>query len=483
MSNQRSQERRKNVSTLNALAKTYSLRVKISNIGNAKPKSVERLIKTLQLHCWVDSEREEIRAAAEMYVKNGGKIDGNILPQDSAPASQPASGCSPVAVPRHKILVTGYRLQSHAFMPTYNNRDFRADAWPRFRDFVRGFARRYASTAWAACLEETLHPDSSVGDSSLTHPTQQDVFHTHAYLYWKGGDGVSLRNTDPLVFEGVKPRVDACTVMNPMTMRDAACQGLYYVYVKKLGTLEVASNYLPWRDYVPKGEWIMSLWGAHKITHEQFESLSMQIRRGHTARMKDLEAVLRTERAVNVRTHVESEAKLLAEHAPLNPMRRDIAEVEAFISSFGPTNFSWRRPILVITGPTRLGKSLLAADVLLRVAKLLGLHRYLEVTVEDDVNLDLSAFDVSKHSGVLLDGVGDALMLEHHREALQGRPKTSTGGRSATMVYSYPFSLARRGVIATMDPSAKNLEALQTHHWLSDRRNVIWVDLTTPAWV
>ena len=191
--------------------------------------------------------------------------------------------------------------------------------------------------------------------------------------------------------------------------------------------------------------------------------------------MKDLEAVLRTERAVNVRTHVESEAKLLAEHAPLNPMRRDIAEVEAFISSFGPTNFSWRRPILVITGPTRLGKSLLAADVLLRVAKLLGLHRYLEVTVEDDVNLDLSAFDVSKHSGVLLDGVGDALMLEHHREALQGRPKTSTGGRSATMVYSYPFSLARRGVIATMDPSAKNLEALQTHHWLSDRRNVIWV--------
>ena len=85
--------------------------------------------------------------------------------------------------------------------------------------------------------------------------------------------------------------------------------------------------------------------------------------------MKDLEAVLRTERAVNVRTHVESEAKLLAEHAPLNPMRRDIAEVEAFINSFGPTNFSWRRPILVITGPTRLGKSLLAADVLLRIAK------------------------------------------------------------------------------------------------------------------
>jgi len=25
--------------------------------------------------------------------------------------------------------------------------------------------------------------------------------------------------------------------------------------------------------------------------------------------------------------------------------------------------------------------------------------------------------------------------------------------------------------------------ALQTHHWLSDRRNVIWVALTTPAWV
>jgi len=34
-----------------------------------------------------------------------------------------------------------------------------------------------------------------------------------------------------------------------------------------------------------------------------------------------------------------------------------------------------------------------------------------------------------------------------------------------------------------MDSIAKNLEALQKHHWLSDRRNVILVDLTTPTWV
>ena len=45
---------------------------------------------------------------------------------------------------------------------------------------------------------------------------------------------------------------------------------------------------------------------------------------------------------------------------------------------------------------------------------------------------------------VLLDGVGDAVMLEYHREALQGRPKTSTGGRPANGIFiSVLFGSAR----------------------------------------
>ena len=63
--------------------------------------------------------------------------------------------------------------------------------------------------------------------------------------------------------------------------------------------------------------------------------------------------------------------------------------------------------------------------------------------MEDDENMDFSEFDLATHAGVLLDGVGDVKMLKHHREALQGRAKKCRVGKSATMMYSYFFSLCR----------------------------------------
>ena len=126
---------------------------------------------------------------------------------------------------------------------------------------------------------------------------------------------------------------------------------------------------------------------------------------------------------------------------------------------------------------------MLAADVLRRVGLMLGLSRYKEVTVECDDALDLSEFNIEVDAGVLFDGVGDAMMLHRHREALQGRAKENRGGRSATMMYAYPFTLCRRAVVATMDLSATNLGFFESHHWLSDRRNVILLRLEQRAWI
>ena len=138
--------------------------------------------------------------------------------------------------------------------------------------------------------------------------------------------------------------------------------------------------------------------------------------------------------------------------------------------------------MLVIAGGTNLGKSMLAASVLRRIAKALNLADFLEVTVESDTNLDLSAFHLLEHAGVLLDGVGDALMLKTHRETLQGRIKKCRGGKSATMKFSYAFTLCRRAVVVTMDLSARNLHMFSTDHWLSDPKNVLLLNLAAPAW-
>ena len=96
----------------------------------------------------------------------------------------------------------------------------------------------------------------------------------------------------------------------------------------------------------------------------------------------------------------------------------------------------------------------------------------MEITVEDDGHIDFSYLDPDKHAGVLLDGLGDLLLLKRNRETLQGRPTVMKGGRSQTMRYAYPFTLARRGVVVTMDLSAANIHLLDCEHWLSNISNV-----------
>ena len=51
------------------------------------------------------------------------------------------------------------------------------------------------------------------------------------------------------------------------------------------------------------------------------------------------------------------------------------------------------------------------------------------------------------------------------------------------MVYAYPYTLARRAIIATFDLSATNLHLFSTHHWLSNPKNVVVIRLDSPAWI
>ena len=48
-------------------------------------------------------------------------------------------------------------------------------------------------------------------------------------------------------------------------------------------------------------------------------------------------------------------------------------------------------------------------------------------------------------------------------------------------MYAYAYTLARRAVVATLDDAAINLEYFSEHHWLSDRKNAIYLRLSAPA--
>ena len=309
-----------------------------------------------------------------------------------------------------------------------------------------------------------------------------EVVHLHAYLYWSDGKGVRLSNTEPLTFEGAPPRVDKCTCYGQTPMaRAAAMHGLWYVAVRKRGTLEVAANYHAGRDYEARPEWAVALWRQRKLDHGAYLAMSAQFREGHSSRKRDVVEVVRDEKAAATRTRVEVVSKALEDAGRLLPMRQ-FAVIDAFVASFAEAA-AWRRPILVLIGPTGTGKSMLAADALRRVGDVLGVRCFVEVTVENESVLDFSDFDSEQQAGVLLDGAGDVLLIQQNREALQGRPKLTKAGKSASMMYAFEFSLCRRAVVVTMDLSAKNLHLFETDHWLSDPRNVLLLRLDGPAWV
>ena len=217
-----------------------------------------------------------------------------------------------------------------------------------------------------------------------------------------------------------------------------------------------------------------------KVSRVVYLSYVARITVGFKRRFEDVASAERQEKERAVTTHVQQEAQRLSQ--VLKPMKT-FPEVEAFLDLFKPSVVMIRRPIFAIIGGTNLGKSMLAAHILQRVATILELPArenepaFLEVTVEDSEHLDMADLDVRYHGGVLLDGVGDTLILKKNRESLQGRANLTKGAQSATMIYSYKYTLARRAVVATLDLSAKNLSALKADHWLQNPLNVVQLHL------
>ena len=461
----RRQQRREALAALNTLVEELQMATPPLSIKTLQPGDVERLVQKLEPRCQHGELPVRLRAATEQWHANGGVLSRTIVsaPDGTGPAS---AEC----LVRHKVLQGGYILKSRAFMLTFNKRAWTPSKWEEFLEWVRGLQPTLGFRAWAACLEVSTHAASSAHAG--------DVVHCHAYFYWTDGVGLFRRNTDDLVFDGVNPRVDVCTSTG-RAFHMGACHGLWYVAVVKHGTLYADTNYKAWRDYSPKEKWLTDLWGEQKMTHAQFLDMSAQFRNGHAARRRDAAEVQMYEKRRAVRDHLRQESGLLQSAGLVKP-RRAFSEIDAFVALFAAP--ALRRPIFAIVGGTNTGKSLLGAAILREVGETLGLTGFVELTVEADEQMDLSDYDVSQHAGVLLDGVGDAMFLHRHREALQGRAKECKEGKSATMMYAYPFTFCRRAVVVTFDLAAHNLNLLKEHHWLSDPRNVRQLWLTEPAW-
>ena len=473
LKNDRLTARRKALQSINSLLGALSLSELALKSKHVDMYKLGRALRVLEKRC---ADRLAFRSAVEAWKNNGGKLPAGVRLVDVNEVEVLADDEESAPLVRgHKVLKATFELKSQAFMLTYNSRNFTAATWAPFRAHMKALHAKHGSKAWSGCIEESLHA-SQIADAE---PSSR--IHTHGYLLWTDGVGYRSETLDEFVFQGVHPRIDKCVqASNTRLPRRAALHGLWYVYVRKDGTLDSDSNWTPWTtDYVPSSSWLVSLWEQHKLSHTKYLEYSAKFRTGHSARRRDVLEVIAEESNAAVKEHVSKELRALNESEPLRDFRV-FQLIDDFVDLFSSSR--WRRPILLIVGGTNAGKSLLGKEVLRRVCEKLGLPTFVEVTVESADHLDFSHLKIDQHGGIMFDGVGDAMLLHANREVLQGRPKECDGGQSRTMIYSYTYTLARRAVVATMDLSAKRLHLLKTDHWLSNPDNVWQLWLDGPAW-
>ena len=229
--------------------------------------------------------------------------------------------------------------------------------------------------------------------------------------------------------------------------------------------------------YKVEAWWLDNLMKGGKLDPEVYLQYAARVGVGFKRRLEDIRAAQRYEKEQTMIAHVAAEDAAL--RGTILPAK-SFPEVEKFVDYFRSRQH--RRPILAIIGGTNLGKSLLAADVMRKVGAILGVHDFLGIAVETDEHLDLTDSDVRYHAGVILDGVGDAMIVKKNRVNAQGRPKLAKGAQSATTVYAYKNAVCQRAAVATFDLSSENLQGLRSDHWLRDPKNVIQLWLKEKAY-
>jgi len=449
--------RRGAVKRLRAVGLSYDLSVVSDNASKAKVLEMADGILQEELD---DDDRAEAEAALEEY-----------------------KGTWPADTDQGPTKVASKKPQEwffHAAQLTYNGSDGRwaskdvnelESLFNDLRDKNEKLAASLDAIGYSVTLERSLKEDKHVHGHAY--------FHLRKAFHRKGPDALQC-----FIFDDKKPHVKPNTAKGS-SFAGAMKYGHFYVFVDKIGSLHSFANYLPFQDYGVEGWWLDNLLKQGKLTKKTYLDWAAKVTVGFQKRLTDTRAAERYEREAAVSKAMADANKELEKK--VLPMKIFL-QVEAFIDNFGDWQ-RFRRPILVIVGGTNLGKSLLAAHILQRIGKILQVQQeegglgFLEVTVEDNEVLDLADFDRRFHAGVILDGVGDALILKRNRESLQGRPKASKGAKSATNVYAYSYTFTRRAVIATLDLSAKHRHALGTDHWLSNELNVIKLELDEKVYV
>ena len=460
----RNAERVALVATLRELARGCNVARVREFASRSKVQGMMASIRTADGHEDMKAQAEDTFAKYELTFNLGGaNQDGADVEADP--------GVADVADAFVQPALREFRLRGKSFLFTYN--------WEFFsKPFPDGTAAPVDAEAlwslWRTWKAEVKRRTKVVKSSHTMEESRESASEYRVHFHWKVDleQPIDHRTTAAFAFHGVKPDaqtthgVEGAKQGRGVTAAAASNRGHFYCWAPKIGTVHVGGNWHPFRDYRVNGRWIEDLWSDGKLDHATYQDLSLQVRRGHAARKRDLEEVLADQRAQLVDEQIAKADKALA---ALKAPFRQFPEVKAWEDSFLSLAFRWK--ILVLCADSASGKSTYAESLF---------RNPFVLTVEDTEHLDLKSFDRERHDGVVLDNVNSWSQLLSWRATLQARNAKSKGGQSATNMYAYIQYLFGVAFVATVDLDAPDAYLVNEQHkdhsrWL--RKNCVIVRL------
>ena len=372
----------------------------------------------------------------------------------------------------YEVCVEKVRFRGTSFLFTYNW-DFLCKALPDGTPATVSVEALWSLwKTWKAQKKVELEVVKSTHtlERSLHASDEAERFHIHWKVDFK--TAVDWRSAAPVAFHGIRPNVKVSRVPFGRGARGANLEmvsnrGHFYCWAPKLGTEGVGTNWKPFRDYKVLGAWIDDLWSDGKLGHAKYAELSLQIRKGHSARKRDLEAVLADEREAWVDKKIAEVNVALAKI--MSPFKT-FSKVTAWEDQFLVVDFRYK--ILALQADSASGKSTYAESLF---------SNPFCVTVEESEDLDLKGLAADVHDGLVLDNVNSWNQLRRWRAVLQARNAKSKGGKSATNIHAYVQYLYAMPVVATVDMDAPDSHLVEegnpnASRWLL--RNLVVLSLS-----
>ncbi|CAE7233296.1 unnamed protein product [Symbiodinium sp. CCMP2592] len=292
----------------------------------------------------------------------------------------------------------------------------------------------------------------------------------HFHLMFDSRQTVTLPKPS-LLFRGAVPHQSVeCKQARGKACRKAYDQGHYYLQVPKTGSIHMTTTAAAFTTFPVAPDWITNLWQACKITEQVAEQEYLRCKKHVKAYLDNMKfhAQCVQTQAVKART-----AQDLQELQPLMKKAVVIEQVQRdFLPQF--TRPMFRRSFLVLSGPTRLGKTIYARS-------LFGHRETLELNCCGVSQPYLRAFDNLLHRAILYDEASTAMVLSNRR-LFQGSTKEVTLAHSGTNMFTYSVYVYNVAMILTSNSWLRELEELpkEEREWLEG--NSICINCTQPLY-